>query len=113
VLECAPEPVSRTPAGTFLPTVHNGQTVNRPGLTPSFAADFPCAQLCATYSPSSAPTAHSSDSRKGHESPATTRVYLHADMKLKEQALARLAPGSAPEGRYTPPDSLLAFLDAL
>ncbi len=49
----------------------------------------------------------------GHESPATTRVYLHADMKLKEQALARLAPGSAPEGRYTPPDSLLAFLDAL
>jgi len=48
-----------------------------------------------------------------HESPATTRVYLHADMKLKEQALARLAPGSAPEGRYTPPDSLLAFLDAL
>ena len=49
----------------------------------------------------------------GHESPATTRVYLHADMKLKEQALGRLAPGSAPEGRYTPPDSLLAFLDAL
>ncbi len=49
----------------------------------------------------------------GHESPATTRVYLHADMKLKEQALARLAPRSAPEGRYTPPDSLLAFLDAL
>jgi integrase/recombinase XerD len=48
-----------------------------------------------------------------HESPATTRVYLHADMKLKEQALARLAPRSAPEGRYTPPDSLLAFLDAL
>ncbi len=49
----------------------------------------------------------------GHESSATTRVYLHADMKLKEQALARLAPGGAPEGRYTPPDSLLAFLDAL
>ncbi len=49
----------------------------------------------------------------GHESPATTRVYLHADMKLKEQALSRLAPGSSREGRYTPPDSLLAFLDAL
>lgn len=49
----------------------------------------------------------------GHESPATTRVYLHADMKLKEQALTRLAPGSVPEGRYTPSDSLLAFLDAL
>jgi site-specific recombinase XerD len=49
----------------------------------------------------------------GHESPATTRVYLHADMKLKEQALSRLAPGNIPEGRYTPSDSLLAFLDAL
>jgi hypothetical protein len=29
----------------------------------------------------------------GHEFPATTRVYLH-DMKLKEHALSRLAPGS-------------------
>jgi integrase/recombinase XerD len=49
----------------------------------------------------------------GHESPATTRVYLHADMALKEQALSRLAPDSAPSGRYTAPDSLLAFLDTL
>ena len=29
---------------------------------PFLAADLPCAQLCATYSPSSAPTAHDSDS---------------------------------------------------
>ena len=49
----------------------------------------------------------------GHESPATTRVYLHADMALKQQALSRLAPVGTPLGRYTPPDSLLAFLDAL
>ena len=49
----------------------------------------------------------------GHESPATTRVYLHADMALKQQALSRLAPDGTPLGRYTPPDSLLAFLDAL
>ncbi len=49
----------------------------------------------------------------GHESPATTRVYLHADMALKEQALSRLAPDGAPAGRYTAPDSLVAFLDAL
>ncbi len=48
-----------------------------------------------------------------HESPATTRVYLHADMALKEQALSRLAPDGAPAGRYTAPDSLLAFLDTL
>jgi integrase/recombinase XerD len=49
----------------------------------------------------------------GHESPATTRVYLHADMALKQQALARLAPEGTPSGRYTPPDNLLAFLDTL
>ena len=28
----------------------------------------------------------------GHETPATTRIYLHADMALKEQAIARTAP---------------------
>jgi integrase/recombinase XerD len=49
----------------------------------------------------------------GHESPATTRIYLHADMALKEQALSRLAPDNTPPGRYAPPDSLLAFLDTL
>jgi integrase len=32
----------------------------------------------------------------GHESPATTRIYLHGDMALKEQALSRLAPDGAP-----------------
>jgi len=49
----------------------------------------------------------------GHESPSTTRIYLHADMALKEQALARLAPDGTPPGRYTASDSLLAFLDTL
>jgi integrase/recombinase XerD len=49
----------------------------------------------------------------GHESPATTRVYLHADMALKEQALARTTPPDIQPGRYTPPDTLLAFLDTL
>jgi integrase/recombinase XerD len=49
----------------------------------------------------------------GHESPETTQVYLHADMSMKEQALARVhQPGTTP-GRYQPPDTLLAFLDAL
>ena len=35
------------------------------------------------------------------------------DMALKQQALSRLAPDGTPPGRYTPPDSLLAFLDTL
>jgi site-specific recombinase XerD len=49
----------------------------------------------------------------GHESPETTQIYLHADMTIKEQALARVQqPGTSP-GRYRPPDSLLAFLDNL
>jgi integrase/recombinase XerD len=49
----------------------------------------------------------------GHESPTTTRVYLHADMALKEQAIARTAPPDTPTPRYHAPDTLLAFLDQL
>ena len=49
----------------------------------------------------------------GHETPETTQVYLHADMTIKEQALARVhQPGTSP-GRYRPPDTLLTFLDNL
>jgi site-specific recombinase XerD len=49
----------------------------------------------------------------GHESIRTTDIYRHADPTLKERALARLAPTRLPAGRYRPPDSLLAFLEAL
>ncbi len=49
----------------------------------------------------------------GHESPATTQIYLHADMALKERALARTTPPHSKAGRYTAPDALLAFLDGL
>jgi integrase/recombinase XerD len=49
----------------------------------------------------------------GHESPTSTRVYLHADMAMKERALARTTPPDVAPGRYTAPDSLLAFLDQL
>ncbi|MGH8898364.1 MAG: tyrosine-type recombinase/integrase [Egibacteraceae bacterium] len=49
----------------------------------------------------------------GHESPETTQVYLHADMTIKERALARVTPPSTTPGRYHPPDTLLAFLDSL
>ena len=49
----------------------------------------------------------------GHESPASTQVYLHADMEIKERALARTTPSDTVPGRYKAPDSLLAFLDSL
>jgi integrase/recombinase XerD len=49
----------------------------------------------------------------GHESVETTQMYLHADMRLKEQALARTTPTDVKPGRYRPPDQLLAFLERL
>ena len=49
----------------------------------------------------------------GHQSSETTEVYLHADMRLKERALAHASlDGLVPE-RYRPPDPLLAFLESL
>jgi hypothetical protein len=49
----------------------------------------------------------------GHESVETTQVYLHADMRLKEKALSRVAAPTTSPGRYRPDDQLLAFLEAL
>lgn len=51
----------------------------------------------------------------GHESIRTTDIYQHADLSLKERALARTTPTQPriPQGRYRPPDDLLAFLEAL
>jgi site-specific recombinase XerD len=49
----------------------------------------------------------------GHESVETTQMYLHADMRLKEQALSRTKPLDARPGRYRPNDNLLAFLESL
>ena len=49
----------------------------------------------------------------GHETTETTQIYLHADMSIKERALARTTPTGSPPGRYTAPDTLLAFLEAL
>ncbi len=49
----------------------------------------------------------------GHESTQTVQHYLHADMALKERALARTTPPGIPVGRYHPPDRLLAFLNSL
>ena len=49
----------------------------------------------------------------GHEQADTTQIYLHADLALKEKALARTTPPHTKPGRYKPPDQLLAFLEAL
>jgi len=49
----------------------------------------------------------------GHEQVETTQIYLHADLEIKERALARTAPADAKPGRYRPPDAVLAFLEGL
>jgi site-specific recombinase XerD len=50
----------------------------------------------------------------GHESIETTLIYLHADMTMKENALARTTPTGTQPGRYKPvDDDLLAFLRGL
>lgn len=49
----------------------------------------------------------------GHADPRSTQPYLHADLSIKERALALTTPPSVPPGRYKPPDALLAFLEAL
>ncbi|MCU0295777.1 MAG: site-specific integrase [Candidatus Nanopelagicales bacterium] len=49
----------------------------------------------------------------GHAGIETTQIYLHADLSIKEQALARTRPAGAKPGRYQPPDTLLAWLEHL
>ncbi len=49
----------------------------------------------------------------GHESVETTQVYIHADLSLKEKALARMTAPTSNPGRYRPDDKLLTFLEAL
>ena len=49
----------------------------------------------------------------GHEGVQTTQIYLHADLAIKERALARTTPTNTRPGRYRPPDPLLAFLEDL
>ena len=49
----------------------------------------------------------------GHESIETTQIYLHADLSIKQRAIARTTPTGTRPGRYRPPDPLLAFLETL
>ena len=49
----------------------------------------------------------------GHADIRATQTYLHADLALKERALARTTPPNIAPGRYRPGDTLLAFLEQL
>ncbi len=49
----------------------------------------------------------------GHESIQTTQIYLHADMAMKEKALAQATKTRVVPKRYRPTDRLLAFLESL
>lgn len=49
----------------------------------------------------------------GHANTRSTQPYLHADLTIKERALARTAPDAAARHRYRPSDPLLAFLESL
>jgi site-specific recombinase XerD len=49
----------------------------------------------------------------GHADVRSTQPYLHADLTIKEKALALLTPANLAPGRYKPSDRLLAFLEAL
>ena len=49
----------------------------------------------------------------GHADIRSTDAYIHADLTIKERALATTTPASVPPGRYQPPDPILAFLESL
>lgn len=49
----------------------------------------------------------------GHESIATTSMYLHADLNIKRAALERTRQPDTPTGDYQPDDPLLAWLQSL
>jgi site-specific recombinase XerD len=49
----------------------------------------------------------------GHADMRSTDAYIHADLSIKERALALTTPPSVKPGRYKPPDAVLAFLESL
>jgi len=49
----------------------------------------------------------------GHESQATTSIYLHADMAIKRKALERTRQPDTRAGAYQPADPLLTWLQSL
>jgi site-specific recombinase XerD len=49
----------------------------------------------------------------GHADVRSTQPYLHADLTIKEKALALVTPAGVKPGRYKPTDQVLAFLEGL
>ena len=49
----------------------------------------------------------------GHADLRSTNAYLHADMSIKERALARTTSPSLRSSRFRPSDKLIAFLEGL
>jgi integrase/recombinase XerD len=49
----------------------------------------------------------------GHENPATTHMYIEADLAMKERALSKIQVPQSRQRRYRPTDRLLQFLEGL
>lgn len=49
----------------------------------------------------------------GHAGVRSTDPYVHADISIKEKALALTTPATSRPGRYRPTDKVLAFLERL
>jgi site-specific recombinase XerD len=49
----------------------------------------------------------------GHQSVATTQIYLDANLAMKEAILKMMTPVEAHRRRFRPDDALLSFLKAL
>lgn len=49
----------------------------------------------------------------GHENPATTHMYVEADLAMKERALQAIQSPRLKQTRYRPTDRLLTFLEGL
>ena len=71
------------------------------------------AHLRAARNRRSGPVTYKFIPRKGHEQVSTEQIYIHADMTLKERAIARITPPTTKPGRYHAPDATLAFLQGL
>jgi integrase/recombinase XerD len=49
----------------------------------------------------------------GHESTATTHMYVEADLTMKKRAIDKITASVSMSRQYRPSDRLLAFLEAL
>jgi integrase/recombinase XerD len=49
----------------------------------------------------------------GHESTATTHMYVEADLAMKKRAIEKIAMPIGKSRKFKPSDRLLAFLESL